>query len=85
MTEKLSLRHVDTSVDISPSLEVTLRREGDDQTIRNKFSRMIKIKMDHPTNENLKLELKVGNSGWNFLYGSGPIKYKTTKWPLLDL
>ena len=59
VTEKFSLRHVDTTSEQNGAIEVTLRREGDAQTTLKTFSRMLKLKMDHPTNEDFKLELMV--------------------------
>ena len=64
VTEKFSLRHIDTSSEQNGAIEVTLRREGDAQATLKKFSRMLKFKMDHPTNQDLRIEVMV--KSWKF-------------------
>jgi hypothetical protein len=51
--------------DREQSIVFTLRREGDEVAAAGKFSRLFRIKVDHPTDENLRIELKV-----NFLFTS---------------
>jgi hypothetical protein len=70
VTEKYTLRRVITSgvtSDVTSGLEndreqsivFTLRREGDEVAGAGKFSRLFRIKVDHPTDDNLRIEVQV--------------------------
>jgi hypothetical protein len=45
--------------DREQSIVFTLRREGDEVAAAGKFSRLFRIKVDHPTDDNLRIEVKV--------------------------
>ena len=62
ISEKYSLRRVDTSLNVTDrdhSIVLTLRKEREEFLANGTISRLVKIKVDHPTDDNLRMEIKV--------------------------